>query len=142
MAAAAYQHIADDGIGAEKLSASAVAPLVAAARGYESVTPAGLKDAATRLRVGALNGRAGMQFKSIVGQNGALMLPWHCPATARRASPGAVPCPPSRSSARSTREPTRTPAGSSSTSSWPAPRPPWTCTRPPRPGGWTTRPPR
>ena len=31
--AAAYQHIADDGIGAEKLAASAVAPLVAAARG-------------------------------------------------------------------------------------------------------------
>ena len=48
---AAYQHIADDGIGAEKLAASAVAPLVAAARGYESVSRAGLKDAASRFRV-------------------------------------------------------------------------------------------
>jgi len=90
---AAYEHIADDGIGAEKLSASAVAPLVAAARGYESLTPAGLKDAANRLRIGALNGRSGIQFKSIVGRNGALMLPWHGPATARRSITGRRPMP-------------------------------------------------
>jgi hypothetical protein len=89
----AYHCIADDGVGAEKLSASAVAPLVAAARGYESVTPAGLRDAAARLRVGVLNGRAGAQFKSIVGRNGALMLPWHSPATARRAVAGRRPLP-------------------------------------------------
>ena len=90
---AAYRHVAADGVGAEKLSTSAVAPLVAAARGCESVTPAGLKDAAARLRVGALNGRAGAQFKAIVGQNGALMLPWHCPATARRSVTGRRPMP-------------------------------------------------
>ena len=92
-AAQAYRHVAAVGVGAEKLAGSAVAPLVAAARGYESITPAGLKPAAGRLRVGALNSRAGAQFRSIVGVHGALMLPWHGPATARRAVTGRRPMP-------------------------------------------------
>ena len=90
---ASYLTVAADGIGAEKLAGSAVAPLVAAARGYESLSSEGIKDAANRLRIGALNSRAGSQFKSIVGRNGALMLPWHCPATARRGLTGCRPMP-------------------------------------------------
>ncbi len=67
-AAAAYRHIAADGIGAEKLSASAVAPLVAAARGYESITQRDSRGRPPGSGSGRLNRRAGAQFKAIVGR--------------------------------------------------------------------------
>lgn len=75
------------GDSAEKLAASAVAPLVAAARGYAHIAEA---DPATAKMtgVGNLGGAAGNRFKKLVGRDGALYMPWYRPAVARREPTG------------------------------------------------------
>lgn len=71
--AAAYAG-AVDGPGAEKLADSAVAPLVAAARGYRHVDLADVPAVARRLRTGATNTRRHRSLVDIVEQGGGAML--------------------------------------------------------------------
>jgi len=75
------------GDSADKLSSSAVAPLVAAARGYQHI-PEATPDAAKRTGVGTLVGAAGARFKKLVGRDGALYMPWYRPGIARREPSG------------------------------------------------------
>ena len=77
------------GDSAQKLSDSAVAPLVAAARGYRHIGVAD-KDTA-RLTGATLTGAVGSRFKKLVGTNGALFMPWFRPSVARREITGARP---------------------------------------------------
>src|SRR5699024_11425526 len=66
----------DGGHGAGKLAASAVAPLVAAARGYATVTPENLPEAVRGYRLGSMNSAAARQLKNDVGDGDAMMMPW------------------------------------------------------------------
>ncbi|MPV51018.1 hypothetical protein GCG21_13585 [Pseudactinotalea sp. HY160] len=67
----------DSGHGADKLAACAVAPLVAAARGYETIRPDGIKDAVARLRLGSMNSGHARQLKNDVGLSDAMLMPWY-----------------------------------------------------------------
>lgn len=63
--------------GARKLAASAVAPLVAAARGYESVDEEQSKDFAKRWNIGDGRSKRGSQFLSSFRDDGdILVMPW------------------------------------------------------------------
>ena len=65
------------GSGAVKLASSAVAPLVAAARGYTSVTPESAEDYANRRNLGDRRSKTGRQFRNLFGDAGdVLILPW------------------------------------------------------------------
>jgi len=74
------------GDAAIKLSTSAVAPLVAAARGYRTVEPAGLKNLLAEYSMGVVNSRAGRAFKDAVGYDGALLMPWFSLESVRQAA--------------------------------------------------------
>lgn len=65
-----------DGSGAEKLADSGVAPLVAAARGYETFTPKGVKPLASRPGL-KLTTAGGRQIKTVAATGDALLMPWH-----------------------------------------------------------------
>ena len=67
------------GSGAAKMVDSAVAPLVAIARGYATVDTATLRDAAKRYGLGAMNSTAGRQLTANVGEYDAMMMPWYTP---------------------------------------------------------------
>jgi len=74
------------GDAAIKLSTSAVAPLVAAARGYRTIEPAGLKNLLAEYSMGAVNSRAGRAFKDAIGFDGALLMPWFSLESVRQAA--------------------------------------------------------
>jgi len=74
------------GDAAIKLSTSAVAPLVAAARGYRTVEAAGLKNLLAEYQMGAVNSRAGRAFKDAIGLDGALVMPWFSLESVRQAA--------------------------------------------------------
>lgn len=61
------------GDGAEKLASSAVAPVVAAGRGYRSVTPVNLRAEKSRLGLTPQN----RQLSRLVGNTSALLIPWY-----------------------------------------------------------------
>ncbi|MGC0252649.1 hypothetical protein [Pseudactinotalea sp. Z1748] len=65
------------GSGADKLATSAVAPLVAAARGYATVKPDEVRQAASAYRIGSMTSAAGQKLKLNVGQGDAMLMPWH-----------------------------------------------------------------
>lgn len=65
------------GHAAEKFAASAVAPLVVAARGYETVFPDEVREAAARHRLGSMNSAAGRKLKENVGADDAMIMPWY-----------------------------------------------------------------
>lgn len=68
--------IASDG--ARKLASSAVAPLVAVARGYETIPGQdAVKEAALKLGIGPLSRAPGQQLKTVVGVHGAMLMPWY-----------------------------------------------------------------
>lgn len=73
----------DGGHGATKLSTSAVAPLVAAARGYQSVFAEPEDDhldvraAMTSYRLGSLNSSHARKLRANVGDSDAMMMPWY-----------------------------------------------------------------
>ncbi|MFB0835706.1 hypothetical protein ACX8Z9_04690 [Arthrobacter halodurans] len=75
----AYGYIAP-GSGAKKLAASAVAPVVAAARGYRTATPATLKAEAEALGT-KLNAVRGRQLKTAVTDGDAMVMPWYSIST-------------------------------------------------------------
>lgn len=64
------------GHGAGKLASAAVAPLVAAARGYETVFPDEVREAASRHRLGSMNSAAGRKLRQNVGEDDAMIMPW------------------------------------------------------------------
>lgn len=67
------------GSAASKLAASAVAPLVAAARGYRSVTPDTAEQFATRRGIGDRRTKKGKAFRSLFADGAdALVLPGYC----------------------------------------------------------------
>jgi len=74
------------GDAAIKLSTSAVAPLLAAARGYRTVEAAGLKDLLAEYQMGVVNSRAGRAFKDAIGLDGALVMPWFSLESVRQAA--------------------------------------------------------
>lgn len=84
---AADYHLLANGDSADKLVSSAVAPLVAAARGYRHIAEATAADAKST-GVGGLTGAGGSRFKKLVGQDGAMYMPWYRPAIARREPTG------------------------------------------------------
>lgn len=65
------------GSGAAKLVDSAVAPLVAYARGMYSITPDNLRATLAKLHVGAGNSKAASKVKTAVGTTDALYMPWY-----------------------------------------------------------------
>lgn len=67
------------GSGARKLAESGVAPLVATARGYESVLPDQVRDAALRFGLGSLRAAPAVQLRTAVGTRDALVMPWYRP---------------------------------------------------------------
>lgn len=71
------------GDSADKLVSSAVAPLVAAARGYKHISEATTATARSA-GVDGLTGSAGSRFRKLIGQDGALHMPWYRPGVARR----------------------------------------------------------
>ncbi|MEJ7648166.1 MAG: hypothetical protein WKF57_03800 [Nakamurella sp.] len=74
-----YEQIVD-GPGGEKLHTSAVAPLVAAARGYAHVGEDRLKETAKRLRLGPASTKRHRSFVSTIEQgSGAMMMPKYQP---------------------------------------------------------------
>jgi len=83
-APADYHDVIDDA--AIKLSTSAVAPLVAAARGYRTVDAAGLKNLLVEYSMGPVNGRVGRAFKEAIGYDGALLVPWFSLESVRQAA--------------------------------------------------------
>jgi len=83
-APADYHDVIDDA--AIKLSTSAVAPLVAAARGYRTVDAAGLKNLFVEYSMGPVNGRVGRAFKEAIGYDGALLMPWFSLESVRQAA--------------------------------------------------------
>lgn len=63
--------------GANKLHSSAVAPLVASARGYVTVIPETLKQHIDDARVGSMTTREGRQYAKVVRETtSALLMPW------------------------------------------------------------------
>ncbi|MGY6496643.1 MAG: hypothetical protein ACXIUP_00280 [Microcella sp.] len=65
------------GSGAVKLASSGVAPLVAAARGYSTVTPESADDFATKRGMGDRRSKMGRQFRGLFLDGGdALIMPW------------------------------------------------------------------
>lgn len=64
------------GHGAAKLSSSGVAPLVAAARGYMTVTPDNLRQQAEALRLTPMNSAGATQLKKAVADEDAMVMPW------------------------------------------------------------------
>jgi hypothetical protein len=60
-----------------KLSRSEIAPLVAAARGYESVESEQAKDFAERAGIGDGRTKEGKHFKSLVSEDSVLVMPWY-----------------------------------------------------------------
>lgn len=77
------------GSGARKLATSAVAPLVAAARGYLSVTPTTLKESASALGL-ATNSKHYRQLRTAVGATDTLVLPWFDGADVTQAAASSV----------------------------------------------------
>lgn len=77
-----YQLLAT-GDSAAKLASSAVAPLVAAARGYTHISEA-TTATARGAGVDGLTGKVGSRFRKLVGQDGAMHMPWYRPSVARR----------------------------------------------------------
>ncbi|WIB65459.1 hypothetical protein [Curtobacterium sp. MCBD17_040] len=66
------------GQGAKKLAASGIAPLVAIARGYETVDQANAKDFAERHSLGDGRSKRGSQFRSLFHEdNNVLYMPWN-----------------------------------------------------------------
>lgn len=63
--------------GAEKLADSAVAPLVAVARGYRTVTSETVKGAVVDYGFGDVNSREGRQVRRIVGSSDAMFMQWY-----------------------------------------------------------------
>ena len=70
-----------------KLISSAVAPLVAAARGYRHV-PEATAATARGCGIDGLTGANGSRFRKLVGTEGVLYMPWFRPAVARREPTG------------------------------------------------------
>lgn len=64
------------GDGAAKLADSAVAPVVAAARGYRSVTPETCADWLSKLNISKAT-RSGKRLREMVGDSSAMLMPWH-----------------------------------------------------------------
>lgn len=64
------------GHGAQKLASSGVAPLIAAARGYTTVTPENLRVTAEKLGLGSMNTAASRALKKAVSDEDALIMPW------------------------------------------------------------------
>ncbi len=71
------------GDSAAKLASSAVAPLVAAARGYRHIAEATTATARSS-GVDGVAGKVGSRFRKLVGQEGAMYMPWYRPSVARR----------------------------------------------------------
>ena len=69
------------GSGAAKLADSAVAPLVGAARGYDTVTDLNVRDKLTEHRLGTLQEVKGRQVRNNIGSvaagQDAMFMPWH-----------------------------------------------------------------
>lgn len=65
------------GHGVAVLQERAVAPLVAAARGYETVTPAGVHDAISRLGLGDTRTRSGRKLKAAAATGDVMIMPWY-----------------------------------------------------------------
>ena len=72
--------------GAGKLSASAVAPLVASARGYFTIDPDAPKEGATKLGVRSMNSAAGRQIKNASETGDAMAMPWFAAASVAEAA--------------------------------------------------------
>ncbi|MBD7982791.1 hypothetical protein [Oerskovia merdavium] len=65
------------GSGADKLASSAVAPLVAAARGYASVTPADVREYVRDTMGADLRSTQAKQLGDLAASGDALVMPWH-----------------------------------------------------------------
>lgn len=72
--------------GAVKLSASAVAPLVAAERGYFTITPDAVKAGTARLGVKSMNSAGGRQAKVGAETGDAMAMPWFAAASVAEAA--------------------------------------------------------
>lgn len=64
------------GIGAAKLASSGVAPLVAFARGYETVEPEQVRSFAKHHELGAANTKQHRQLAIVASRGSALVIPW------------------------------------------------------------------
>src|SRR5699024_7020934 len=87
----------DGGHGATKLSTSAVAPLVAAARGYQSVFAEpqdghlDVREAMHVYGLGSMNSTKARKLKTNVGLSDTMMMPWYrMDESAHRSSSGQV----------------------------------------------------
>ena len=81
-----YRAAGIEGPGADKLADSGVAPLVAAARGYQWVDNDTVKAAAPSMGIVTFNSKQGRNLRDLAALDGALVLPWHRPDAARRSS--------------------------------------------------------
>lgn len=64
------------GHGATKLSECAVAPLVAAARGYETILPDEVKEAALRLKLGQMTQGPARELRRVTGASDSMLMHW------------------------------------------------------------------
>jgi hypothetical protein len=73
------------GSGAEKMRSSAVAPLVAIAHGYRTVTKPTMREVAQEFSLGQLNSKHGRQLADNVGLYDAMIMPWYSPDVVNQA---------------------------------------------------------
>lgn len=83
------------GLGALKLDDSAIAPLVAAARGYETVDAGQFASAQKRLNLPAATTKQGKRVKTAASTGGLLIMPWLTPLDVCLAEKTGVPASPS-----------------------------------------------